>query len=167
MENICEKCIVKPKNIKDNIITLFVVLGTLAVAVVSFITEVLQSYSVAIIIVAIFIAYKLITDRNIEFEYILAGNSFSLDKILNKRRRKRLINCDLSDFDIVAPVKSRYYDEYEGNSARVITAVSGDFPDLEYFGLVEYKGKRTMIMFETDDKALAHIKKHLKYKLKN
>ena len=167
MENIYEKCVVKPRSLKDNIVTLFTVIVSIAVIVTAFIIEPVRKYALAIIVLVIYLAYKVITDMNIEFEYILAGNSISMDKIYNKRRRKRMINCDLSDFDIVAPLSSAHYQEHEGNVARTITAVSGDDKENEYFGLLEYNKKRTMLIFEADGRAVSHIKKHIDYKLKN
>lgn len=167
MENVYEKCVVKPRDIKDNLITLFVVVGAIALIVMGFIVEPVRKYIFAVIVLAAYLAYKIITDMNIEFEYTLAGNSISMDKIYNKRRRKRMINCDLTDFDIVAPVSSAYYEEHKGNVARTITAVSGDNKTDEYFGLLEYNGKRTMLVFEADDRAISHIKKFIDYNLKN
>ncbi len=167
MENVYEKCIVKPREIKDNIITLAAVLGSIAVCVTSFLIEPVRQYAMAIVVVTIYLAYKLVTDRNIEFEYILAGNSISMDRIYNKRRRKRMINCDLTDFDLVAPVTSSYYEEHRDNVAKTIKAVSGDNKQAEYFAILEYDGKRTMLVFETDDRAVSHIKRHIEYNLKS
>ena len=167
MENVYEKCVVKPRDIKDNIITLLVVIGAIALIAAAFIIEPIRKYALAVIVLVIYLAYKIITDINIEFEYTLAGNSISMDKIINKRKRKRMINCDLTDFDVVAPVSSTYYEEYRGNVARTITAVSGDNKANEFFGLLEYKGKRTILVFEADDRAVSHIKKYIDYNLKN
>ena len=167
MENIYEKSAVKPRDIKDNLITLFTILGTLAICAGSIIIEFTRNYAFAIIIVACIIAFKLITSRNIEYEYILAGNSISMDKIYNKRRRKRIINCDLTDFDIVAPVASKHFDDYKNNAARTIKAVSGDAPESEYFGLLEYDRKRTILIFEVDERTIAHLKKHIEHSLKS
>jgi len=167
MENIYEKCVVRKKTAVDNIITLAAVLVTLGLIAGSFIWEFTRSYGVAVAIVAVIIAWRVITDRNIEYEYILAGNSFALDKIMNKRRRRRILNCDLTDFDIIAPVGSSDYNEHKDNNARKIVTVSGDEPDNEFFGILEYDGKRTMVIFETDQRARNHIKKYLDHRYKS
>ena len=65
MENVYEKCIVKPRSIKDNIITLSAVLGAIAICVAAFIIEPVRKYALAVVAVAGYLAYKLITDRNI------------------------------------------------------------------------------------------------------
>jgi len=167
MENVYEKCIVKPRNVKDNIITLVAVFGSIAICLTAFLIEPTRKYAIAIVIVTVYLAYKIVTNRNIEFEYILAGNSISMDRIYNKSRRKRMINCDLTDFDLVAPVTSSYYEEHRGNVAKTIKAVSGDNKEAEYFAVLEYDGKRTMLVFETDDRAVSHIKRHIEYNLKS
>lgn len=167
MENVYEKCVVKPRDIKDNIITLVSVFGAILVIAAGVVFEPVRKYILAVIVLVVYLAYKIITDLNIEFEYILAGNSISMDKIYNKRRRKRMINCDLTDFDIVAPLSSAHYEEQKGNVARTIKAVSGDNKGNEYFGLLEYNKKRTMLIFEADERAVAHIKKYIDYNLKN
>lgn len=161
MENIYEKNVVKQKTAIDNLITLAAVILTLGLVVVSILWEPLRLYVIAITIVAVIASWRVITDRNIEFEYTLAGDSFSLDKIMNKRRRKRIINCDLTDFDIIAPIKSKHYEDNRNNYAKKIVTVSGDAPDDEFFGILEYKGKRTLLIFETDDRARKHMKKFL------
>ncbi|MBN2558429.1 MAG: hypothetical protein JXB33_06735 [Clostridia bacterium] len=167
LENIYEKCIVKPKDAKDNLITLATVVGSIAIIAASIIIEFTRSYSAAVIVVVVIAAHRIITDRNIEYEYTLAGNSIAMDKILNRKRRKRILNCDLTDFDIVAPVKSRHYEEYRNNAAKTISAVSGGNAGDEYFGLLEYKGRRTILLFEADERSLGLMKKHLEYKLKD
>ncbi len=167
MENVYEKCVVKPRDIKDNFITLSTVLGAIALCVTAFLIEPIRKYAMAVVVVSGYLAYKLITDRNIEFEYILAGNSIAMDRIYNKRRRKRMLNCDLTDFDLIAPVASAYYEEHKDNIAKKVSAVSGDNKETEYFGLLEYNGKRTMLVFEADERAVSHIKKYAEYNLKN
>lgn len=167
MENIYEKCVVKPRDMKDNLIMLAAVLGALIFTAAAFLIEPIRKFSLAVLVMVAYIAYRIITDRNIEYEYILAGNSIALDKILNKRRRKRVLNCDLTDFDLVAPVASAHYEEHRNNTARTVMAVSGDRKEDEYFGILEYDGKRTMLVFEADDRALSHLKKHIDYKLKS
>lgn len=167
MENVYEKCVVKPRDIKDNIITLSAVIGTIAICLAAYLIEPVRKYILAFIAVSVYLAYKLITDRNIEFEYTLAGNSISMDRIYNKRRRKRMLNCDLTDFDIIAPVASAYYEEHRDNVTKTISAVSGDNKNFEYFGILEYDGKRTMLIFEADERAVSHIKKHIEYNLKS
>ncbi|MBN2882165.1 MAG: hypothetical protein JXN10_01440 [Clostridia bacterium] len=166
MENIYEKSVVKQKTAADNIITLAAVLVTLGLVALSLLWEPLRLYAIAIAIVSGMVSWRIITDRNIEYEYILAGDSFSLDKIINKRRRKRIINCDLTDFDIIAPVQSKHYEEHKNNYAKKILAVSGDAQNEEFFGILEYKSKRNLVVFETDEKARTHIKKFLDQRYK-
>ncbi len=151
---------------KDNLITLLAVLGAVAVIVLFYLIEPTRQFIFAIGVGAVYLAYRIIASRNIEYEYILAGNSIAMDKIINKRRRKRILNCDLTDFDIIAPVESKYYDEYKENTSKTLDMTSGDNSSDEYFGLTEYKDKRTMLVFETDERAREHIKKHLDYKFK-
>ncbi|HPJ21314.1 MAG TPA: DUF6106 family protein [Clostridia bacterium] len=167
MENIYEKSVVGKKTAVDNIITLAAVLVTLGGIALSILWEPLRLYAIAIAIVLVIAAWRVITDRNVEYEYTLAGDSFALDKILNKRRRKRILNCDLTDFDIVAPVNSRHYEEYRNNYAKKIVTVSGDMPEEEFFGILEYKGRRTLVVFETDERARMHIARYLDYKFKH
>ena len=45
-------------------------------------------------------------------------------------------------------------------------AVSGDNRDSEYFGIVQYDGKRTMLVFEADERAVTHIKKFAEFNFK-
>ena len=50
---------------------------------------------------------------------------------------------------------------YGNNYARKIDAASGDAPESEFFGILEYEGKRTLVVFETDERARGHFEKFL------
>lgn len=166
MKNIYEKSVVKPRDMKDNLITLAAVLGAIALIVLFFMIDFMRQFLFALIVGVGYLAYRIIVGRNLEYEYILVGNSFRMDKIVNKRHRKRILNCDITDFDIVAPVQSKHYEQHKENAVKILNMTSGDNKADEYFGLIEYKEKRTLIMFDTDERAREHLRKYIDYKFK-
>jgi len=166
MENIIEKCVVKPKEKLDQYIIAITIFISLIIGILPIFVFNIIAYSPVIILVTVFIAYNIIVSRNIEYEYELVEDLLTVSKIINKSRRKLIFKGILKDFDIIAPKKSKYYEEYGKNVQANIKAVSDIESDNVYFGIIQYKEKRTCLFFEVDDRVLKHIKKQVDFKLK-
>lgn len=50
-----------------------------------------------LILVFAYLAWFLITSMNFEYEYALLGSSFGIDKIIAKRRRKKMFKLDIKE----------------------------------------------------------------------
>ncbi|MBQ6907264.1 MAG: hypothetical protein IJR79_01395 [Clostridia bacterium] len=49
-------------------------------------------------------AWRLITGKNIEYEYIITDTILDIDKIIAKRSRKRILSIDLADAERFMPI---------------------------------------------------------------
>ena len=98
-------------------------------------------------------AYLVITSFNIEYEYCVTNSEMDVDKIINRRKRKRIVTLKFTGIEIMAPVNdSRFRDEENGEFADVImAAISPDHPDA-YFIIFEKDGKRTKLIFNPSEK---------------
>lgn len=83
---------VKRTAVKIIIVFLFAVC---AFVVLSFI---LPPFSVIICVGLLWLAWYISGTQDIEYEYILTNNDFDIDKIIAKRKRKRLITVKISTF---------------------------------------------------------------------
>lgn len=104
-------------------------------------------------------AYYLITNLNVEYEYIVTNGELDVDTILNRRKRKRIITVHSKTFDIVAPVgKDEYKNEENANFTRVIDASSGKDNGKTYFAVFSKDGQKIKLIFEPTEKMLDSFK---------
>jgi hypothetical protein len=99
-------------------------------------------------------AYYLMTMRNLEFEYAITNGDVSVDKIINKKSRKRLVLFDCKDV--------QEYGDYNGNEQRlkskpvtkvIRASINEDGTDSKYIITKTKKGDNVMILFSPDEKA--------------
>ena len=60
----------------------------------------------AVLAGSIYFSYKVISSRNIEFEYLLVDSDIDVDKIVNKTRRKRIASVYRKEIIAMAPFGS-------------------------------------------------------------
>ena len=88
----------------------------------------------------------------------------TIDKIINKSRRKNIFTHSLKDFEVIAYKNSGYINEYKDNVQQIIDSSSST--DDTLFGVAYYKSQRTLVYFESDERILEFIKKYVQYKFK-
>ena len=99
--------------------------------------------------------------QNLEFEYILANGEFDVDKIMGKRRRKRILNsANCRNFDILAPMVPKYQHQYNNNQLKKLDVSSSHDAQDRWFAIfVGAKGVKTLLVFEPNEKMLEGLKK--------
>ena len=158
MDVFMEKIVSKKKDIKDHLIKVgILVAGGTAMLFVPMI-PIIGSMAFIIDAGIIYLMYYLITSRNVEFEYIVTNGDLDIDKITSKRKRKRVFSAHCKEFDIVAKLNSDKYDNEARNIKNRLELVSTlQSPDV-YFATLTYKGERTIVFFEPDERMLNSFK---------
>ena len=105
-----------------------------------------------------FIAYHTIQNLNVEYEYLLVDKIFSVDRILNKMRRKKAAEYTLEDIQVIAPENSGRIREYDNQVKKVSDYTSGDAGAVRYAFIYTKSGAGEKVLFEPDDKMLRCIK---------
>lgn len=157
-----EKTIYRKKTGKDDLISFAAVLVTLAICIVSY--YFLKTFSFVIWLGVIYACYRLIASRKFDYEYIFVEDTMTIDKIINKSRRRNIFTHSLKDFEILAYKDSEYLKEYENNVQQVIDSSSGSEDAI--FGIAYFKSMRTLVYFESDDRIMEFIDKYAPYKFK-
>ena len=162
MDVFMEKIVAKRKDFKENLIAGGIVFGTLILILVGVnliaMVPFLQSFSLFLVVGLIYLAYRLITSRNIEFEYVVTNGELDIDKIISRRKRKRIFSASCKEFDIVARVKSNSFSQsVQSIKNRIDASSSLDSPDA-FFVTLNYKGEKTLVIFEPDEKMLNNFK---------
>lgn len=83
---------------------------------------------------------------NMEFEYLYVDREISVDKILNKTRRKKAEKFEVDRIEIFAPVNSWHMDNFKNREYKVTDYSRGfeDKPDRRYAMI--YDGGRKILL---------------------
>ncbi|MFA6309444.1 MAG: hypothetical protein WC677_06860 [Clostridia bacterium] len=158
MDVFIEKIVKKQKGMKEYISMAGIILLIPVVSVLLSMIDFFRSILFVVIIFMIYGAWILVSNLNTEFEYIVTNDEIDIDKIINQKRRKRIISVSCKLFDIVAKVNSENYsDDVKSIQKKFITCSSMDSPDL-YFATLNYKNERAVIYFEPDERMLKALK---------
>lgn len=84
-------------------------------------------------------------NANLEFEYLYLDKEITIDKIMDKSKRKRVAKYDVEGIEIIAPVNSHELDGYNNRQVKVKDYSTGivDVPDTRY--AMFYKGEEKVI----------------------
>ncbi len=160
MDTFMEKLVTKRKTTVDSLITVGIIFGTIILVMVSLSIPVINQLGIGIFIAAglIYLAYRFITSRNVEFEYIVTNGDLDIDRIVSRRKRKRIFSASCKEFEIVSKVKSNSFSQsVQSIKNRIDASSSIDSPDA-YFATLNYKGEKTLIIFEPDERMLNNFK---------
>ncbi len=160
MDVFMEKIVAKKKDFKDNLMVAGIILGAVILAFVLINIPFISQLGIGLFLIAglIYLAYRLITSRNVEYEYVVTNGELDIDKIISQRKRKRIFSASCKEFDIVAKVKSNSFSQsVQGIKNRIDASSSLESPDA-YFVTLNYKGEKTLVIFEPDEKMLNNFK---------
>ncbi|NLG88986.1 MAG: hypothetical protein GX494_07185 [Clostridiaceae bacterium] len=157
MDVFMEKIVRKKKDAKDYILTVFIIIAAfiLIFLALNFIPPQLSLF----VIVGIgYVAYMLITNRNIEYEYAVTNGDLDIDKIIAQRKRKRVFSENCKNFEIVAKIKSHHYTPQYRNFKNQLNFASSLDSDDVYFIALQYNNEQTIVYFEPSEKMLQSFK---------
>ena len=108
----------------------------------------------------IYVLWRFVSSGNLEFEYALTNDEFEVDKIIAKKRRKRIVSIKCSEIGIMAPVNSNEYESRKNNKTyeKLIDTSSGLLSENLYFADFSYKQQRVRMLFEPNDKMKLSMK---------
>ncbi|MCX8129177.1 MAG: DUF6106 family protein [Clostridia bacterium] len=165
MDIFIEKIVARKKDIKDTLFNIGIVLAVLIISFILMMIPFVQNFILFLFAGMVFGAYYLITSRNIEYEYIVTNSDIDIDRIIARRKRKRVFSGNCKEFDIVAKVSSdKYSNEVKSIRKRMELASSIDSPDV-YFLTTSYKGEKTVVFFEPDKRMLNAFKAYIPRKV--
>lgn len=146
-----EQLIKKQTGMKDVVIKAVLV----AMAIVSVLTVFIMPMGLIIPIIVVVAVWFLITRLNVEYEYLYVNGDLDIDKIMNKSKRKRVFSANVDAMELLAPVDSPRFGQYQ--NARVLNLSSGS-PDARLYGLiVSNNGQMIKLIFEPNDTIIEGI----------
>ena len=122
---------------------------SLVLAVIFFLSSILTVLQIAGLILCVAfgaVYYFLSMNANIEFEYQYCEKEITVDKILNKARRKNVGKYDVEKIEALAPTRSHHLDEFKNKTLKTVdysAREAGRQPDPTYTFI--YDGKERVI----------------------
>ncbi len=128
---------------------------TLLLAILFFVAFVVTPLGIFALIFGIgaSVAYYFVSlNASIEFEYQYCDREITVDKVLNKSRRKNVGKYDVGRIEIMAPSRSYHLDEYKNRTYKVLDCSAREKnpqPDPTY--TIIYDGKEKLILEPTGE----------------
>jgi len=167
METFIEKIVHKKKSSLDRLISFGIIFASfiVAFAILLILTEFIAQFAFLLSVGAIFLGFRLQSRTNLEFEYLVTNGSLDIDKIISQRKRVRVFSADCKEFEAIGRVKSKNYGPHVTNGAEQIFAGTSMDSESLYFVTLPYKGKKTVLFFEPDQRMLDSFKRFIPSKI--
>ena len=111
-----------------------------------------------VVLLDFFIIYHIVLHKQVEFEYIIIGNEVDIDKIMGKRKRKRLLTIKRDQVVFWGDIGDKDYENHRKRSSKVINASSDKFSRKNKY-VVLNDDKRTIVILDDVEDLLKVIKK--------
>ncbi|MCL2052391.1 MAG: DUF6106 family protein [Lachnospiraceae bacterium] len=137
------ECMIKRK---PNLIMKFLKTFLIMITVIFIVLGMMGGFVFLLIgIVTAGIAYFVGLYTEIEYEYLYVDRQLSIDKVLNRSRRKKAANYEIERMEILAPINSYHLDGFKNRTAQVTDFSSGivSQPDTRY--VMFYDGTKKII----------------------
>ncbi len=152
-----EQLVKKKFNSKDKLMRALIIAGALVIVAASMFIPFLQGFLLIIIVAAAFLAYYLLSQQNIEYEYIYTNGELDIDCIFNKSKRKRVFSGNVKDFELMAHVDNKNQAGSFGACAETKDFSSGVVGKDTFAFSTQYKGKLIKVIFEPNEMLRAAI----------
>ena len=164
MDNIAEQIVAKNRSSTDYLKIGGIVVGALVLASLCMFFSIMTGFSVLVIVAVgvLFGGVYLLGNMSIEYEYILTNNELDIDKIIGKRKRKRMITLDVSTAEAFAP-----YPPEEDIAADATVHASSGLEQDAYYLVVTHSGYgKVNLIFNPNEKIREAIAQEVPNKLR-
>ena len=109
-------------------------------------------------------AYLVFTNLSVEFEYLFVEGDLSIDRILAKTRRKKVMECKKDEIQIVAPSDSYLLKDHEKSGMKVYDCSSKT--GAKTYSLIYQQGADCVkVIYEPNDRMLRSMRSYIPGKL--
>lgn len=169
MDIFIEQLVKRKKTARDFIVVLLLILSFFVIIGLAFFLSALINFYFMIVgffllMADVYAAWYFITGLNVEFEYSVTKNTLTIDKVIAKRKRKRVIEIKIGDIEEMCQIKKREINRKKCDKI-LFTGESEFGDDLYQMYLNTEKYGYTLIMFSPNEKVLNGMKPHLKHSI--
>ena len=167
MDTFTEELVVRKNTSKDTMKLIIYLLAIFAVpAILILLGVTVNFYFIIVAICAVFFAFYaahyLVTGLYVEYEYAVTNSNITIDKVIAKRNRKRIISVDIKRFNTLKKFKDG---EFSKKSYRKIFKASITPNGEDVYGAemhLDKFGGECLLLFSPGDKTLDAMKPYLK-----
>ena len=169
MDNLAEQLIEKRRTGADLAKKALISVGALIIASFFMFVAIFMGLYVSVILAVGVLAGAiwLLGNFNIEYEYIVTNNEMDIDKIIGRRKRKRMITVDISKTEDFAP----YPPENDVSADATVHAYSGSDTDAYYLLVNHSDYGKVKVIFNPNKKIreaiMQELPNTLRIKLRN
>ncbi|MCR5591667.1 MAG: DUF6106 family protein [Lachnospiraceae bacterium] len=109
--------------------------------------------------ISVLVAYFVLPNFDLEYEYLYIDKEISIDKIMSKEKRKNVYTVDLGRMELMAPAGSHELDSYKARGIRTYDFSSGN-EGANVYSIVYESGKdgTVLVNIEPNEEMLRAIK---------
>ena len=111
-----------------------------------------------------FVTYFLFCLTDLEYEYIYVNGELMVDRIMQKSMRKRMLNVDKSEIEIIAPMTSPKVDQYKNRQWKEFIFTSGYQTDKRRIFEI-YCNNGIKVVFEPNREMIMAMKSQMPHKV--
>jgi hypothetical protein len=158
MDTFIEQIIKKQFGTKDYLLFAAAIVAGCAVILISM--TFLQSVALLVLIAVCVGVYFLVSSRNLEYEYSVTNGDITIDKIINRSRRKRVVSIDAHDVESIGKYNPEEHSQKSYDS-RIFASENDSGKDAWYFAGHSAKKGNVLVVFNPNEKVLSAIKPFL------
>lgn len=165
MDIFVEQLVKKQKTGKDYLRIVACLIGVFAALFAMTFGMAVQGIGFIIFVVCcalIYAMYLLITATNMEYEYCFTNGSLDVDKVINRRSRKRMLSLNTRKIEILATKNNRAFQRNleDRGLKKVYACTSVRAEDLCFLVYMEENGERKMLLFNPNEKIRDGIRRY-------
>lgn len=157
MDVFIEQIIAKRKEMKEMMLTALAIIAVPLLTFVSMFIPILGSFWLLVLLGLGYGAWWVISSMNLEFEYSVTNGDVTVDKIMGKRKRKRLISFDCKDVEQFGKYDPQAH-QNRNYQTRIMAGSHPLSPGQWYFTLRHKKLGHTLVVIEPEDRVLNAIR---------
>ena len=154
MDIFVEQLVKKKHGPKDYAIIAAAIIGTI---IIVFLSLRVPLFTFFIWIAVFFVAYYLIASRNLEFEYSVTNGSITIDKIINRSKRKQVLTVDAHEIEEIGKFRPELIKE-KPNFKPCFVSEYDSGKDAWYFCAHTTKNGNMLVVFSPESKTMEAIK---------
>ena len=161
-----EELVVRKNGIVNLLLGLVIVVAAIAVAGVVWI--VLPGIFPAVLAIAVFGCYLGIKFQGVEYEYAFTNGDLDIDKIMAKRKRKKLVEINHKQICVMAPYTAEYESETRGYQvSQVVDASPSKRASGRWFLIYTTdEGKYVFVVFQPSKRLREAMRKYMRSRIK-
>jgi len=160
MNNFCEQIVIKKSDSSDMWKKFVVIIGTILVSLITFFFGApiiglpfafMLSFGVA------FLGYFILSNMYYEFEYIVTNGELDVDKIIARKRRKRLVSVNAKNFTAFGQLT----EDLNSEQIKTTLVAHDGVKNIFYAEFKDSTLGNTRLLFSPNEKVLSNLKPYI------